>query len=173
MAQPFLGEIRMFAGSSAPEGWRVCDGSALDVDDYSELFALIGTTYGGDGVSAFHLPDLRGKLPVGQGAGPGLSNRTMGQQFGTNDEALTTANLPAHSHAINGSSDTAEAITPGPTLTLGTPAGSLFYSAGTGKRALNNQAFGSIGGGTAHTNQMRTLSINYIIAVSGAFPSGR
>ena len=173
MAQPFLGEIRMFAGSSAPEGWRVCDGSGLDVNDYSELFALIGTTYGGDGGSVFLLPDLRGKLPVGQGAGLGLSSRTMGQQFGTNDVVLTTANLPAHSHAINGSRDTAEAITPGPTLTLGTPAGSLFYSAGTGKRALNNQAFGAIGGGTAHTNRMRTLSINYIIAVFDVFPSGR
>lgn len=173
MTGSYIGEIRMFGGTRAPEGWRVCDGSILGIDEYTELFALIGATYGGDGASTFGLPDLRGRLPVGQGSAAGLSNRVMGQQFGTNNVTLTTDNLPVHSHAIAASTNTADAITPGPTQVLGTPGESLFYGPVAGKKAFSDAAFSSTGGGSAHNNQMRTLSINYIIAVSGAFPSGR
>lgn len=181
MAGWFLGEIRMFGGNAAPAGWMMCDGSALNINDYDELYALIGTAYGSNGANTFRLPDLRGRLPVGQGAAPGLTRRVMGQQFGVNGVALTDANLPAHLHAINASDNIADAVAPGPTLTLGTisqdPAVSLFYGASTvgptpiAKQAFSSQAFGSIGKGTPHTNQMCTLSINYIIAVAGMFPS--
>ncbi len=178
-----IGEIRMFGGNAAPAGWLMCDGSALSINDYPELFVLIGNTYGGDGVETFYLPDLRGKLPVGQGTGPGLSRRIMGQQFGVTDVTLTVAQTPAHAHTINASNNTADTVAPGPTLTLGAisqdqdsqAAASLFYDNGQAvssqMKALSSQAFGSIGSGQSHTNKMRTLSINYIIAVSGTFPS--
>lgn len=174
MAKQVVGEIRMFAGSTAPAGWRMCDGSTLNIGDYGDLYALIDTTYGGDGASTFALPDLRGKLPVGQGAGPSLSRRVLGQTFGVKDFTLTADNLPAHSHAINASNNTADAATPGPALTLGVisqdPAVSLFYGRGAVKKSFSGTALSYDGGNAAHTNQMRTLSINYIIAVEGNFP---
>src|SRR5512136_2572601 len=98
MAQPYVGEIRMFAGNFAPQGWMFCEGQLLPISQYDALFNLIGTTYGGDGINTFALPDLRGRVIVGPGQGSGLSNYVLGQQGGVETVTLTTNQIPQHSH---------------------------------------------------------------------------
>ena len=100
MSNPYIGEIRLFAGNFAPVGFAFCNGQLLAISENSALFALIGTIYGGDGQTTFALPDLRGRLPMHQGTGPGLTTRVIGQQFGTETVTLTTAQIPAHSHPV-------------------------------------------------------------------------
>src|SRR5262245_26202423 len=101
MSDPFIAEIKMFGGNFAPLGWATCDGQLLPISQYTALFSLLGTTYGGDGVTNFALPDLRGRVPMHPGQGPGLSPRTLGEKAGTETVTLTTAQLPAHNHAAN------------------------------------------------------------------------
>lgn len=178
MAEPFVGEIRMFGGNYAPEGWFLCAGQQLSIADYEVLYALIGTTYGGNGTTTFGLPDLRGKLPVGQGQGPGLTARAMGQSIGVNEVTLTSGQLPAHNHVIQATANLASTVTPGPGLTLATvaqpPSTTTFYDTGTanppGKNAFSSSTLSKTGNGLPHSNQMPTLSINYIIAYQGIFP---
>ena len=98
MAEPFVGEIRMFAGNFAPRGFAFCDGQLLAISQNDALFALLGTTYGGDGRTTFALPDLRGRVPVHAGSGPGLTRRTLGQRAGSEQETLTLSQIPAHNH---------------------------------------------------------------------------
>jgi len=179
MAEPFVGEIRIFAGSYAPIGWVFCDGRALSISSYELLFSLIGNIYGGDGRTNFKVPDLRGNLPIGQGQGLNLSNRTIGQAFGENTVTLTTDNLPSHSHTIQATNNTADNITPGPALTLATisqqPTASNFYDAGspglTTKQTFDKDTLSPVGGNLPHGNQMPTLTINYIIATTGYYPT--
>ncbi|HWV06835.1 phage tail protein [Ralstonia sp.] len=176
MAEPYVGEIRLFAGNYAPVGWLLCQGQIIGISENEALFTLLGTTYGGDGQSNFGLPDLQGKLPVGQGQGLGLTNRLIGQQFGVDSVTLTTDQIPGHNHAINCTSAAATTITPGPSTLLATvPNEQGFYDAGTanppGKAALAPQTIGQAGGNQPHTNQMPTASINYIIATAGIYPS--
>ena len=102
MADPFLGEIRMFGGNFAPRGWAFCNGQILPISQNTALFALLGTTYGGDGQTTFALPDLQGAAPLHAGEGPGLSSRPLGERGGQQAVSLTTANLPAHTHAVAG-----------------------------------------------------------------------
>ncbi|MDE2463523.1 MAG: tail fiber protein, partial [Alphaproteobacteria bacterium] len=118
MAEPFLGEIRIFAGNYAPEGWHFCDGSLLSVSNNDALFALLGTTYGGDGASTFGLPDLRGRVALSMGQGPGLQNYTAGQKAGSEMVTLTIPNIPAHSHTLNAAPANATTATAGPTVVL-------------------------------------------------------
>src|ERR1044071_219623 len=114
MSEPFVGEIRMVGFNFAPRGWAFCNGQQLPIAQNSALFSLIGATYGGNGTTTFALPDLRGRVPVGIGQGPGLTNVTLGQKFGGETNTLTVANLPAHSHSITGGttdvSGTAQAL---------------------------------------------------------------
>ncbi len=98
MAEPFLGEIRMFSGTYAPRYWALCDGQILDIASYSSLFALIGTTYGGDGRQSFALPDLRGRVPIGYGAGPNLTNRILGEKSGLENINISINEMPEHNH---------------------------------------------------------------------------
>ena len=102
MSQPYVGEIRMFAGNFAPLGWALCDGSVLSISENETLFMLIGTTYGGDGASTFALPDLRGRSPLHQGQGGGLSNRVLGEMMGQEQVALQASQMPQHSHTLQG-----------------------------------------------------------------------
>ena len=109
MSEPFIGEIRMFAGSFAPRGWALCDGQLLAVSQNDALFSLLGTIYGGDGRTTFGLPDMRGRIPIHFGSGPGLTPRTLGNKFGSEHETLITNQLPSHSHTLQANSQQAGA----------------------------------------------------------------
>jgi microcystin-dependent protein len=178
MSDFYVGEIRIFAGDYAPDGWAICNGSTLSISGNEALYSLIGTTYGGDGVSNFKLPDLRGRLPVGEGQGAGLSNHPVGSYFGAESVALTSVQMPAHSHNFNATSAPANSLAPTPagTMTLGAaPAGSYLYENGaqSGDTAFNfpADAMTQSGQGTAHENRMPVLAINYIIAITGTYPA--
>lgn len=174
MAEPYVGEIRMFTGNYAPDGWAICNGALLRVSDYQMLFSLIGTTYGGDGVTYFALPNLQENLPVGQGQGTGLTPRALGQLVGTATVTLTPGQLPAHTHAFNAS--TATANTPAPTNNLlAAPAPNtvkLFAAVDTSKNTTTMPAdtVSATGLSQAHPNMMPSLSIEFIIATVGIYP---
>lgn len=175
MADPFIGEIRLFAGNYAPVGWLLCEGQTVSIAEYETLFALLGTTYGGNGTTNFALPNLSEKLPIGQGSGPGLTRRVLGQTCGAASVPLTPAQLPAHTHAIQASTDAASTISPGATLSLGAASPpSTFYDNGEAAaattKAFSSQACSSAGGNAPHNNMMPSLSLSYIIATTGFFP---
>lgn len=164
----FLGEIRMFAGNYAPEGWALCDGRMLSIANYSALFSLLGTTYGGDGVNNFAVPDLRGRLPLGQGQGATLTPRVLGQSFGEENHLLSVAELPAHTHKVfAGGAATSETPTG---RVPGTSAFKLYTPLTATPEQMAANALTSAGGGQAHANMMPTLCINFIIALSGTYP---
>ena len=170
MSNPYVGEIRIFAGNFAPQGWAICDGSILSIANFEVLFALLGTTYGGDGVNTFKLPDMRGRIPIHQGNG-----YVMGALSGSESVTLTSAELPAHSHAVQ--SSTAHGNT-------SSPAGALWATDGTGVAAPYRKAasggtavalaagtVATSGGGQPHENRQPLLAMNYIISLFGIFPS--
>ena len=174
MSNPFLGEIRMFAGNFAPRGWAFCSGQILAISQNDALFALLGTTYGGDGQVTFALPDFRGRIPIEQGQGPGLSPRTLGEQGGTETVTLISTQMPAHSHTLSVTSAAATAVTPGNTLLPGAISGDTFYVnniAGNTMAPLSAAMLGPSGGSQPHLNMMPTLVVNFIIALEGVFPS--
>ena len=165
MAQPYVGEIRMFAGNFAPAGWMFCDGQLLPISENDTLFNLIGTTYGGDGQATFGLPDLRGRLPIHQGNGFNLAENGGAEQV-----TLTTNQIPSHSHPMQASTG------PGNT---NTPVGHLIGESGAVKvliqeqtsANLNPAAVASVGGSQPHENFQPYLCIHYIISLFGIFPS--
>lgn len=168
MADSYLGEIRMFAGNYPPMDWEFCNGQLLPIAQYSELFALLGTTYGGDGVSNFALPDLRGRIPVNQGQGPGLSNRIMGQRGGTEEVALSVEQLPSHTHQVAISTAAGTLAEPADAFWA---AGINQYSSSAPNGLMNAGAITSTGENQAHENMMPYLCISYIICVqNGEFP---
>lgn len=174
MADSFVGEIRIFAGNYAPVGWHMCDGSLLAISQYEALFALIGTTYGGDGKTNFAVPNLNAQLPIGQGTGVGLSTRVIGKTVGEYSVTLKLDELPAHRHTIQATSNLATTPVPDPNLTLATISDpSVFYDNGMSKpatqKALNAATLSNIGGAASHENKMPTLSLSYIIATQGYF----
>ena len=142
MSQPYIGEIRMFAFGTrgAPNGWQACDGSLLPISEYDALFALIGTTYGGDGQTTFAVPDLRGRLPIHQGQGPGLSNYVMGQMAGTENVTLLTTQMPIHTHTMVATTGAATSLTPGNTLLPGSVSGQL-PPCGAARSTITEPAF--------------------------------
>lgn len=166
MSDPFLGEIRMFGGNFAPVGWAPCDGQLLAISDNEALFALIGTTYGGDGITTFALPDLRGRVPTHQGSGPGLTSRTIGAKFGTEAETIAANQVGAHGHTLRGSD--AAATTRNPSgMALATALGGVYFPNTDPTPMLPTPAASS----QAHNNVMPFLSVNFIIALAGIFPS--
>ena len=170
MSEPFVGEIRMFAGNFAPQGWAFCDGQLLAVSQNDALFSLLGTIYGGDGRTTFALPDLRGRVPVHAGQGPGLSERRLGSKGGTESVTLTTNQLPSHTHPVKGATDTATAATPANNVPAQSTAISL-YAPVAPTVDMNAGAVQAVGGSQAHNNLMPTLCINFIIALYGVYPS--
>jgi microcystin-dependent protein len=169
MAQPYVGELRIFAGNFAPAGWMFCQGQLLPISEYDTLYNLIGTTYGGDGQSTFGLPNLASRVPVHQGTLAGGSTYTVGQTGGTESVALTTQQMPAHSHAAVGSSAAAG---------QGSPSGGTWAANSTLKpyatpadSAMNPANVGNAGGSQPHDNMLPYLAINYIISMFGIFPS--
>lgn len=160
----------MFGGSYAPMDWALCDGSALQISAYDVLYSLIGTTYGGDGVTNFKLPDLRGRIPIHMGQGPGLSNRVLGSSFGTEQETLQTAHIPAHTHVISAGGDGSTAAPAG--NYPGNSVGFNLYAAATPDSVMNAAAVGMSAGSAAqpHSNLMPTQCVNFIIALTGFYP---
>lgn len=170
---PYLGEVRIFASNFAPVDWAFCDGQLLAIREYEALFALLGTTYGGDGRTNFALPDFRGLLACGVGQGAGLAfNYALGQTVGAPQVTLTQATMPAHSHPVAASRNPAAAATPGGMLMATAPASYALYAnrATATKRTLEATAVSEDGGGQAHQNMMPAIAINYIICVRGLFP---
>jgi microcystin-dependent protein len=176
MSQPFIGEIRMFAFGvrGAPINWQACDGSLLQISEYDALFALIGTTYGGDGQTTFAVPDLRGRLPIHQGTGPGLSTYVLGQRAGTETVTVLPTQMPAHTHTAVATNATASSLTPGNTLLLGAVSSDTFYATdltGATPIAMSTQSTSLAGGSQPHENCMPTLTVQFCIATAGIFPS--
>jgi microcystin-dependent protein len=177
MSDPYIGEIRMFGGDYAPVNWHFCDGALLNISDYSALFSLLGTTYGGNGTTNFALPDLRGRLPIGQGPGPGLTPRTLGAKGGVETVALTDpSQVGTHGHTVHA------ATAPG---SQASPAAAVWASHNVAKQyiarteikspaithVMNSVAIGNSAGGAAHDNVMPSFPISFIIALQGEFPT--
>lgn len=170
MSEPFVGEIRMFAGNFAPRGWAFCDGQLLAVSQNDALFSLYGTIYGGDGRTTFGLPDMRGRIPLHEGTGPGLSPRRLGSKAGAENEALTTNQLASHSHDFNANTTTADKATPAGNI-LADPVVIEFYDQVDQNSSLASTSIANTGGSRPHTNLMPTLCVNFICALFGIYPS--
>jgi len=161
----------MFAGTFAPAGWAFCDGQLLPIAENTALFALIGTTYGGDGQQTFALPDLRGRVPIHQGAGAGLSTRSLGQHGGVEEVTLSASEIPLHSHPLLAAATPAQA-TAEPTGSLPALASTNLYSIpASGTLAMDPAAVGASGGSQPHTNLAPFQCVNFIISLVGVFPS--
>lgn len=171
MAEPFVGEIRLFAGNFAPNGWALCDGSLLSIAQNDVLFNLIGTTYGGDGQNTFALPDLRGRVPVHQGQGPGLSPYAIGQAAGTEQVTLIAQQLPSHTHVLNATTADATVGAGVAGNLTGKAATTSLYGNTPGGGALAAQALTASGGNQPHNNMAPFLGLNFIISLFGIFPS--
>ena len=170
MSEPFVGEIRMFAGNFAPRGWALCDGQLLAVSQNDALFSLFGTIYGGDGRTTFGLPELRGRIPIHAGTGPGLTPRQLGSKAGRENETLTSNQMPSHNHDFSVSAD------PG---TIQKPTGQYLASSSTVRLfrptppnvSLDQSMIEFTGGSQQHNNIMPYLCINFIVALVGIYPS--
>lgn len=179
MSDYFIGEVRMFGGNFAPVNWALCNGQIMSIAQNSALFALIGTTYGGDGITTFALPDLQGRLPISEGTGPGLSPRTLGEKSGTESVTLSLMQLPLHSHSLSVSSSDSNAHTPANNLLPGkltapTTPTSFYAIPGTVPLNMFPMAAASIsndGANQPHSNLMPSLCVSFIIALQGIFPS--
>lgn len=173
MSEPFVGEIRMFAGNFAPRGWAFCDGQLLAVSQNDALFSLFGTIYGGDGRTSFGLPDLRGRVPMHQGTGPGLSPRRLGSRGGLENVTITVNQLPSHNHNISASTAEANATSPAGTILAQSVEPLRYVKADSDAAAatLNAQSIRGSGGSRSHTNLQPGLCINFIVALIGIYPS--
>jgi len=175
MVDCYVGEIRIWAGIRCPYQWHFCDGSLLKISEYQALFALIGTTYGGDGATTFKLPDLRGRLPIsaGQRTG-GVANYVAGQSGGVNTTTLTAAQMPGHSHALIASTGAATAIGPGGNV-FADPGNDynmyVPYGDTTPMQTLASGSISNSGGGQGHENRMPTKAVNFIISLFGLYPT--
>lgn len=169
MSEPFIGQILMFGGNFAPRGWAFCDGQLLLIAQNSALFSILGTTYGGDGRSTFGLPDLRGRVAVHAGDGPGLTPYRLGAKAGTESVTLTTNQLPSHTHSMVARTNPANDTNPAG-KSLGRPAEDTYVSTGA-TAPMDAASIGSSGGGQSHTNIQPYQVVNYIIALQGVFPS--
>jgi len=170
MSNPYLGQIILFAGNFAPSGWAFCNGQLLSISQYSALFSIIGTFYGGNGTSTFALPDLRSRVPIGMGQGTGLSSYTIGQAGGS--EKLTAGQLPVHSHTLVGTNEPASSGDPTDTL-LADSRGSIYGTSVSANNLVNLNASSITGGGSASPSPTLPpyLALNYIIALQGIYPS--
>jgi microcystin-dependent protein len=165
MAEPFLSEIRIMSFVFPPKGWALCDGQLLPINQNQALFSLLGTTFGGDGRVNFALPDLRGRTPIHVGSG-----HTLGERGGEQAHTLSIAELPTHSHVLNGSSGVA-ANTPANTTVLGKSNPQAAYGAPANLTAMNAGTIGNVGGSQAHLNMQPFLTLSCCIALQGIFPS--
>ena len=172
MSNPYLGEIRMFAGNFAPSGWQFCNGQLLSISQYSALFAILGTTYGGNGTTNFALPNLQGRVAIHWGNGAGLSPYVIGQQAGVENVTLLATQMPVHNHSVNAVASGGNSATPASALPAIESTGtSLDYSTAAAGTTMNPAMVGNAGGGQPHTNVQPYLAVSFIIAMAGIFPS--
>jgi len=169
MAQPYVGEIRIFAGNFAPAGWMFCDGSTLPISENQTLFQLIGTTYGGDGQTTFNLPDLRGRIPIHQGSHGGITYQ-LAEAAGVESVTLTVNQLPIHGHTFQGSLNPAGTTNP-PSNVPGQIPGGNAYIEDVAASPLNAASLTPSGGSQPHENTQPFLCVNFIISLFGIFPS--
>ncbi|MBN7816488.1 phage tail protein [Algoriphagus pacificus] len=178
--EPFLGQIMLVGFNFAPRGWAFCDGTILPISNNTALFSLLGTTYGGDGRTTFALPDLRGRVAVGIGNGPGLTPRVWGQKFGQENHTLTTQEIPSHNHNLNGNNANGTSNSPtGNVLAVNTvvpergadPVPANGFSSSAPNVAMNSSSIGATGGSAPHVNIQPSIVLNYVIALQGVFPS--
>lgn len=172
MSEPFIAEIRVFAGNFAPRGWAFCNGQLLPIAQNTALFSLIGATYGGDGRTTTALPNLQGRAPMHPGRGPGLTARRLGERGGVETVTLTEAQMASHTHTFRGSSDPPDSRQPGGSLAAqpaGRGAGVLYGT--TNVVDQDPRTVGNAGGSQAHNNLQPFLAINFIIALQGLYPS--
>ena len=165
MAQPYVGEIRMFAGNFAPAGWMFCEGQLLPISENETLFQLIGTTYGGDGESTFALPDMRGRIPIHQGNG-----FILAETGGVEDVTLSTQQIPAHTHPLVASTAVGSAADPSGNV-LAASGSSNVYRPAPAAALMAAQSVASVGGSQPHSNMQPYLCLNHIISLFGIFPS--
>jgi microcystin-dependent protein len=170
MSEPFLGEIRMFAGNFAPRGWALCQGQLLPISQNTALFSLLGTYYGGNGQSTFALPDLRGRAPIHQGQGPSLTLRNLGEQVGTESVTLIYNEMPAHTHIVMGVAAPGNSVSPAGGYPAVSTTRDRVYSTSAPDANPTNQ-LPPAGGGQPHNNLMPYLTVNFIIAMEGVFPA--
>lgn len=166
--EPFIGQIMLFGGTFAPRSWAFCDGQLLAINANTALFSILGTTYGGDGRTNFGLPDLRGRVPMHAGTGPGLTPRSVGQRTGVETVTLAASQMPAHSHDMNFVNVPADNDRPSGDLLART---AIYSAATTPIGQLSASTISQSGGSQAHENMQPTLCINYIIALQGIYPS--
>ena len=169
MSEPFVGEIRMFAGNFAPRGWAFCDGQLVAVSQNDALFSLLGTIYGGDGRTTFGLPDLRGRIPIHAGSGPGLSPRRLGAKAGSEKETLTVNQVPSHNHAWGANDGTPQNTSPIGAM-LSKPTANIYETAAPDVN-MATAMVQNTGGSRDHANLMPFLCVNFIISLFGIYPS--
>lgn len=169
--EPFIGQLMLTGATFCPRGWANAEGQLLSIAQNTALFSLLGTTYGGDGQTTFALPDLRGRAPIHQGQGPGLTNRTLGEQGGAETVTLLPSEMPAHAHSLLGSSAAADAASP-TGAALATKQRTTLYRAGaTPDTALHGASIAVAGGSQPHENMSPYLVMQWCIALEGIFPS--
>jgi microcystin-dependent protein len=172
MAEPYIGEIKIVAFNYAPKGWATCSGQTLSIQQNTALFSLLGTTYGGNGVQTFALPNLQSRVPVHFGQGPGLSDYTLGQTGGAETVTLTSTQMPTHTHLLNGTTGTANKRPPaGHTFAADTASIANFYAAPANQLALAAPSVTTAGGSQPHANLQPYLAVLFCIALVGVFPS--
>lgn len=175
MSEGYYGEIRIFGGTYAPAKWSYCDGQILSISSNSALFSLLGTYYGGDGRVSFGLPDMRGRIPVHQGTGPGLTPRAIGQRYGLQDVTLTVGEMPAHTHVLQASTSTANTNTPVNNVLadVSNAGGSMYKTHVSGSTPVEMAAgeVHSTGNGVSHDNMMPWKCLSFIICIQGIYPS--
>jgi microcystin-dependent protein len=168
--EPFVGEIQMFGGNFAPVGWALCNGQLLSIASNTALFSLLGTTYGGNGTTTFGLPDLRGRVPISFGQGPGLSLRDLGESGGVEAVTLLTTEMPVHTHSLGASPSNGTTSAAAGRVDARSPAAIPQYAAASDSN-LGAAAVGSAGGSQPHNNLQPYLAVTFIIATQGIYPA--
>ncbi|MCO7227296.1 phage tail protein [Pleionea sp. CnH1-48] len=170
MSDAYIGEIRMFAGNFAPRSWALCDGQIMAISQNDALFSLLGTTYGGDGRTSFALPDLRGRVPINYGTGPGLQPYGLGQQYGVERVTLATSQIPSHNHPMQAALNDVSSPNPSSQILGQTPA-DFYHEYEQGRESeFSEHAVQNTGASQAHSNLMPSLCVNFIIALFGLYP---
>ena len=170
MSNPFLGEIRMFAGNFAPKGWALCNGQLMSIAQNTALFSILGTTYGGNGQTTFGLPNMQSRAPIHAGQGTGLSNYVLGEMIGVENVGLTINNLPTHTHSLLGSSGGGTQASPSGGVPAVKSTGTSMNYAGSANVTMGG-AIGTTGGNLPISIIQPVLCVNFIIALQGIFPS--
>jgi microcystin-dependent protein len=169
MSNPYIGEIRIFAGNFAPAGWAFCNGQSMPISENDALFTLIGTTYGGDGQETFNLPNLQSRVPIHQGAGPDGNTYQLAENGGVESVTLTTQQLPVHTHPLVGTHNIATATGPGGNILAQSSVAKMYFPDVT-DTPMAATSVGADGGSQPHENLQPYLAINFIISLFGIFP---